>query len=93
MSYQVGETIRLTAAVTNIAGSAVDPVTMKIAINKPNGVVAGSAINMEKEETGVYCYDYLIPDNTGVYRYKTTAVGADDRITIVKDTFSVEIPI
>ena len=92
MDYQAGETIRLTATVTNIAGSAADPATMKININKPNGKIAGEEINMIKKETGFYYYDYLIPEDTGAYRYNIVAVGVSGRVTIVRDKFSVQPP-
>lgn len=90
MRYQEGETIRLMAVVTDSVGLVVNPVTMKISINKPTGVADISSADMTHTATGSYRYDYVIPAVSGRYRYNTTAVGLTDRITIVKDSFTVE---
>lgn len=90
--YQVGETIRLKATITNIAGSAVDPTTVVIAINKPDRTAGVGSADMDKEEVGVYFYDFDIPEGTGTYQYNVTAVGSAGRVTIVRDNFKVEIP-
>lgn len=88
--YQIGETIRLTATITDINEAAVNPATVKIAINKPRKIVAAVLVDMTNPTVGLYYYDYLIPSDTGVYKWKVTATGSEDRITIVKDSFTVE---
>lgn len=88
--YQVGEIIRLKAAVTDSEGTATNPTTIKITINKPDGSVGQIATNMETSETGAFYYDYLIPSVEGTYNWKVTATGSGGRITIVKDSFVVE---
>lgn len=92
-AYQVGETIRLTAAITDSDNAAADPTTTKISINKPDGSIVVTFANMEKSEKGSYYYDYLIPSNTGTYNWKVTATGSGGRITITKNSFSTEISI
>lgn len=90
--YQVGETIRLTASITNDDGAA-DPATVKITVNSPNNSKVVAAQDMENPTVGSYYYDYLIPNNTGKYSWKATATGAGGRITIVKDSFNVDASI
>ena len=86
---QVGETIRLNAVITDVDGDPGDPVTVKIAINLPDGTEALPATDMVNSAVGSYYYDYLIPSSEGTYSWNITAVGAAGRITIVKDIFSV----
>ena len=92
MTFQVGETPRLSVVVTNQAGAEADPAAIKININKPDGTVVVSDGSLEKSATGNYYYDYTLPVGVyGTYRYNITATGAEDRITIVKDSFLVEV--
>ena len=90
IKHQIGETLRLTATITDIDVEEVNPTTVKISINKPNGTPIITLIAMENPATGSYYYDYLISNDTGVYKWKVTAVGTGGRITIVKDSFVVE---
>ncbi|MCK4814689.1 hypothetical protein KA005_02875 [bacterium] len=88
--YQIGETVRLNATVTNISAEAADPSTIKISINGPDGVAVVEDADMENPEVGAHYYDYTIPAGMGTYRYNVEAVGGEGRITIVKDTFEVD---
>lgn len=88
--YQAGETIRLNASITDVDLAAVDPSTVKISINGPDGVAIIESANMENPAVGSYRYDYLIPGSFGTFRYNVNAVGGAGRITIVKDTFEVD---
>ena len=92
-AYQVGETIRLIATITDNDDVAVDPIITKISINSPDGEIAVASSDMIKSEIGSYYYDYLIPDDTGTYSWKVTGTGSGGRITIVKNSFSTEISI
>ena len=93
MKYQAGETIRLIAGITKVVdGSDVDPTTVKITINKPDGSVAQAAADMENPETGSYYYDYTIAADVGTYRYSVNAT-TSSRVTIKKDVFVVEYAI
>lgn len=87
--YQVGETIRLNASITNDSETSVDPSTVKIKIKNPDGTEAVASSDMVNPAVGSYYYDYLISDNTGTYNWSVTATGSEGRITIVKDMFSV----
>lgn len=89
MTYQVGETIRLNAAITNVAGAAVNPTTVNITINKPDGSVAQASTAMENPETGSYYYDYTITTDVGAYHYSVKATSGT-RVTIEKDVFVVD---
>lgn len=92
-AYQSGETIRLAATITDSDGEAADPTTAKIAINDPSGTQVVTAVDMVNPEVGSYHYDYLIPNDIGAYNWQVTAVGSAGRITIVKDSFNVELSI
>ena len=90
MTYQAGETIRLKAAITKVSdGTAVDPTTVKITINKPDGSVAQAVADMTNDAVGSYYYDYTIATDIGTYHYSINATtGA--RVTIEKDVFVVD---
>ena len=93
MLNQAGETIRLLVAITNNNGIASDPATVNISINLPDGESAVTSVSMTKTGTGSYYYDYLIAANLGVYNWNVTAVGSGGRVTIEKDSFSVNTAI
>lgn len=90
MADQIGETLRLTATITDISNDAVDPTTVTISINKPSRVVDVITVAMENPVKGSYYYDYLIPDITGTYSWKVTATGSGGRVTVVRNSFAVE---
>jgi len=60
-TYQTSETIRLTATITNTAGTAVDPTTVTITIENAQGIPVVEAASMTNSATGSYYYDYDIP--------------------------------
>lgn len=88
-AHQVGETVRLNAAVTDVDGDPSDPSEVKIEIDKPDGTEALPVTDMVNSAVGSYYYDYLIPSDLGTYSWNVTATGVAGRITIVKDIFSV----
>lgn len=90
MFYQVGETARLQASITDSDDVAADPVTVKITIKNPKGSKVVSSIDITNDAVGSYYYDYLCPSILGKYDYKIVAVGSDDRVTTVKDSFHVD---
>lgn len=94
MTYQSGETIRLSATITDSAGVAADPATVTMTIENSSGIEVVSAAAMTKSATGSYYYDYAIPSiniaGIGAYTYKVTSTGSGSRITIVKDSFEVD---
>lgn len=96
-TYQLGETVRVTATITDSDGNAADPLTVKVSIETPAGSLAVDATTMTKAATGSYYYDYTIPAATagipGKYNYKVTATGTSSRVTIVKSNFRAEASI
>jgi len=96
-TYQLGETVRLTATVTDSDGAASDPTTTKISIRKPDKSMAATAQDMTKSVTGSYYYDYLIAaedtGQEGTYNVRVTATGAASRVTIQTSTFDAEVSI
>lgn len=91
--YQVGETLRLNAVITDSNGNLYDPSSVKIKINKPGGTEALPLSNMMELSKGSYYYDYLIPNNLGTYKWSVTTTGFSGRITIVKNMFNVDAAI
>ncbi len=92
--YQQGETVRLTATITDSAGAAANPTTTTISIEKPDGTLAVTDTAMTYSGTvGSYYYDYLIPASEGVYTVKVKATGAAGRISIEPDSFKAEATI
>lgn len=87
MPHQTGESLRLTATITDTAGAAADPTTVVISIVKPDSTLDIDAVAMTKAETGSYYYDYTIPANEGTYRVAVKATGSAGKITIEPDTF------
>ena len=91
--YQVGETVRLNATITDSSGNLSDPSTVRIKVNKPDGTEAVPSSDMTRSDVGLYYYDYVIPNDLGKYRWNVTAIGSSDRITIVKNLFDVDVAI
>ena len=93
-TYQTLETIRLTATITNTAGTAVDPTTVTVTIENAQGVPVVEAESMTSSATGTYYYDYDIPSinnsRIGTYTFKVTATGEESRVTISKSSFLVD---
>ena len=87
--YQAGETIRITAAITDDAGDPADPTTVVISVKKPDGSLDITSVSMSSDVAGTYYYDYTIPSDTGMYSASVTATGSAGRITIKPDSFMV----
>jgi uncharacterized protein YfaS (alpha-2-macroglobulin family) len=92
--FQAGETIRISATITDSAGTATDPATTVISISKPDGTLAvdGSAMTYSGV-VGSYYYDYVIGTDTGTYKCQIKATGSGGRITIKPSHFIVEASI
>ncbi len=90
--YQEGETIRITAAITDSEGDPAEPTAIVISIEKPDGTLSVNGAAMSGS-AGAYHYDYLIPSDEGVYLVKVKATGTGGRITIKPDDFKVEATI
>ena len=88
--YQAGETIRITATITDtITGDPVDPSTVAISIKKPDDTLAITDAAMSSDVAGTYYYDYTIASDTGYYHASIKATGSGGRVTIVPDSFRV----
>ena len=91
--YQAGETLRITAMITDSAGDPADPTTTVISIEKPDGTLDIEETAMSSDVSGTYYYDYTLPCDAGVYKAEVKATGSTGRITIVPDDFKVEASI
>ena len=63
-AYDVGDTRRLTATFTNLAGAATDPTGVTFSIKKPDGsstnYIYGTDGQLVKSGTGIYYVDFSI---------------------------------
>jgi uncharacterized protein YfaS (alpha-2-macroglobulin family) len=91
--HQAGETLRVTATITDAAGDPADPTTTVISVAKPDGTLDIDGAAMTQSVSGTYYYDYAIPSDTGVYRAEVKATGSTGRITLKPDNFRVEAAI
>jgi|GEM_PF-6382151 len=91
--YQAGETLRITAAITDAGGDPAVPATVTISIKKPDGVLDVTDVAMSSDVAGTYYYDYAIASDTGLYYAAVTATGSTGRVTIEPDSFTVGVAI
>lgn len=87
MPHQTGESLRLTATITDTAGAAADPTTVVISIAKPDGTLDIDEAAMTKADVGSYYYDYTIATDEGTYRVAVKVTGSTGKITIEPNTF------
>lgn len=94
MSYQVGDSVRLRANFTNLAGVATDPTAVTVRIRSPLGVVTTPAATNDALTVGAFYYDLTVTSaGTWFYRFEGTgAVTAadEDTIQVERSAFSTE---
>lgn len=77
-SYDIGDTRRLTATFTNLAGTETDPSTVTFKIKLPDGTVTtyvyGTDAELVRSGAGVYYVDYSITQ-AGRYSYRFEGTG------------------
>lgn len=77
-AYDIGDTRRLTATFTNLAGAATDPTTVTFKVKVPDGTITtyiyGTHAELAKSATGVYYVDYSITQ-AGRYSYRFEGTG------------------
>jgi hypothetical protein len=88
--YQLTETIRLKSNITNMIELFSDPSTIKINIYLPDKSKIVSEANMIKLSKGKYYYDFENSTIAGDYIYEVIVVGSGGRITIERDSFTIE---
>lgn len=71
--YDIGDTVRLTAAFADSAGTASDPTTVAITVRLPDQSV--STLSATRDSTGNYHAD-LVASQTGNHYYRFTGTGA-----------------
>ncbi len=89
----MGESPRIQADITSTAtGAAADPTAVTLKLVDPAGVVKVNDLDMTKNATGDYYYDYTIPatGNIGTWEYNVTGTGSAGRVTIKRSSFEVE---
>lgn len=88
-TYQAGETLRITATITDSARDPADPTTVVISIKKPDDTLDVTDTPMLSDVAGTYYYDYAIASDTGLYYASVKATGSAGRVTIEPDSFWV----
>jgi uncharacterized protein YfaS (alpha-2-macroglobulin family) len=96
-TYQLGETVRVDATITDEDGTATDPATVTVSIRGPDGVMLITDTSMTQDGVGLYHYDYTLISETsglvGKYTYKVECTGSGGQVTIKNSTFKVEASI
>ena len=86
--YYQGETMRQSVEVMDEAGALVDPDSIVISIIPPAGV-ASDPVNMTKDSTGKYHYDYLLETDAEEGEWQTEIKAVKDFTAIEQDEFAV----
>lgn len=77
--FDIGDITRLTVTFKNLAGTVVDPTTVKIQIKLPTDAFLEytylTGIEVIKDSVGTYHIDFLITQG-GLHYYKWTGTGA-----------------
>jgi hypothetical protein len=77
-TYDIGDTVRLSAAFANIAGTATDPttVTLRVTSRSLTTVYTYAAGQITRASAGNYYYDLAITSDHGRWSYRWEATGA-----------------
>jgi len=88
--YYQGETVIVSAEITNSAGTFIDPISITCAISDPEGTSKASGA-MTKDDTGKYHYDYNLAEDAsvGIWTAEVDAVVVTRTVT-EKTQFAVE---
>ena len=89
-TYQIGESVKISATITDTDGDAAIPTNVVISIQKPDGTLIVDEVAMSSDVAGTYYYDYTVADDTRVYRVSIKATGSGGRVTIELSRFVVE---
>lgn len=87
--YYQGESVREKAHVTNAAGAFIDPNTIVITIVDSEDAKKEDAEPMTWEALGNYFYDYLIPTDAALGKWKVEIKASTEFIAIEQDEFTV----
>jgi hypothetical protein len=95
MAYDIGDLVKLTAAFTDAAGTAIDPTTVTFKILKPDGTTTTAVYGVDpavvKAATGVYTYNVSITA-AGMWWWRVTSTGtgqAAEEAALVVNTQTV----
>lgn len=87
--YYQGETIRQKAHVTDVRGIFITPDTIVITIKDPIDTMIENGKNMVEDEKGKYYYDYLIPSDGMIGKWRTEIKAIKGYTAIEQDEFTV----
>lgn len=75
VAANIGQTVELSAAFTNLAGTPTDPTAVTLAIRDPTGALVTPAPTPTHGATGAYTYNLSVT-MAGVWRYRFAGTGA-----------------
>jgi len=88
--YQVGESMREEARFYDFTDILTDPDIVVISIINPSGTILINQEDMTSDETGIYIYNYSIPDDAPIGLWKVIVKGTSGVLnTINNDSFRV----
>jgi hypothetical protein len=76
-TYDIGDTIRMTAVYLSTGGDFVDPTTVTFVIKDPSGVEVtrtSASTSVTHPSTGTFYTDFII-DEQGVWRWRSYSTG------------------
>lgn len=91
--YYQGETIRQKAEIRGVVGQLIEPDTIEITIEDPEGTLKVEDGAMSDEAVGKYFYDYLIPVDAEIGKWRTEVKAVKGYIAIEQDEFTVMVAI
>jgi uncharacterized protein YfaS (alpha-2-macroglobulin family) len=93
MSYELGETAIISIVIKDSDETLTSPDTVTISIRAPDRTMSVTDAAMTEDATGLYHYDFDIPEEpTGIpgkYIFKIEATGVTGRVTIATGEISV----
>ena len=90
MSYQVGETFKITLAIVDENNAAADPVSVLIYVRNPDRSLAVDGAAFVKTATGAYYYYNTVSSQVGTHKVKIVAAGSSGDVIETYEYEAVE---
>lgn len=72
--YEIGDLVRIDRTFVNLAGTAVDPATVRLRVRSPSGTVTEVDATNDPSAVGAFYVD-VTPDRAGRWRYRWVSTG------------------
>lgn len=76
-TYDIGDTVRLTATYTDTGGTAANPTTVTFVYEDPSGTattITSTSTSVSNPAVGSFFTD-LVPDEAGLWEYRSSSTG------------------